>query len=93
MSLHAPPVRPTRPNRSQLTVPGSNTRFIEKARGLAADVVLFDLEDAVPVGEKENARANVVAAINDLDWGERTLSVRVGPLQNQFERQLPVGSR
>lgn len=84
MSLHAPPVRPIRANRSQLTVPASNARFIDKARGLAADVVLFDLEDAVPVGEKQNARVNVVAAINDLDWGGRTLSVRINGLDTPF---------
>lgn len=69
VSLHTPPQRPTRPNRSQLTVPGSSPRFIDKAQRLAADIVLFDLEDAVPVGEKENARRTIAAAINDLDWG------------------------
>lgn len=84
MTLHAPAERPIRANRSQLTVPGSNARFIEKARGLAPDIILFDLEDAVPVGEKENARANVIAAINDLDWGGRTLSVRINGLDTPF---------
>ncbi|MFO1128508.1 MAG: CoA ester lyase [Rhodospirillales bacterium] len=84
MSLHTPPQRPTRPNRSQLTVPGSSPRFIDKAQRLAADIVLFDLEDAVPVGEKENARRTIAAAINDLDWGERTLSVRINGLDTPF---------
>jgi malyl-CoA/(S)-citramalyl-CoA lyase len=77
------PVR-TRLNRSQLAVPGSNPRFIEKALGLQADVIMFDLEDAVAPDDKAQARANVVAAINDLDWGNRTLSVRINGLDTPY---------
>ena len=84
MSLYTPPARPVRANRSQLTVPASNPRFIEKAVGLASDAVLLDLEDAVPVGEKEKARASAVAAINDLDWGGRTLSLRINGLDTPY---------
>ena len=74
--------QPSRPrlNRSQLAVPGSNLRFLEKATSLPADIIMFDLEDAVAPDEKEQARRNVVQAINDLDWGERTLSVRINGL-------------
>lgn len=71
-------------NRSQLAVPGSSRRFIEKARALAADVVMFDLEDAVAPDEKEQARRNVIEAINDLDWGARTLSVRINGLDTPW---------
>ena len=80
------PVPTTRPrlNRSQLAVPGSSRKFIEKAASLTADIIMFDLEDAVAPDEKEQARRNVVEAINDLDWGERTLSVRINGLDTPF---------
>lgn len=80
------PVRTARPrlNRSQLAVPGSSRKFIEKAASLTADIIMFDLEDAVAPDEKEQARRNVVQAINDLDWGERTLSVRINGLDTPF---------
>jgi malyl-CoA/(S)-citramalyl-CoA lyase len=65
-------------------VPGSNRRFLEKATSLPADIIMFDLEDAVAPDEKEQARSNVVQAINDLDWGERTLSVRINGLDTPY---------
>lgn len=71
-------------NRSQLAVPGSSPRFIEKALAIPADIIMFDLEDAVAPDEKEQARRNVIAAINDLDWGARTLSVRINGLDTHF---------
>jgi malyl-CoA/(S)-citramalyl-CoA lyase len=79
-------VQPGHPrlNRSQLAVPGSSLRFIEKARSIPADIIMFDLEDAVALDEKEQARTNVVEAIHDLDWGERTLSVRINGLDTPF---------
>ena len=52
-----------RPRRSALYVPGSNTRAIEKARSLDADALIFDLEDAVAPDKKDEARANVAAAL------------------------------
>lgn len=73
-----------RVNRSELALPGSNTRFLEKATQSAADVILLDLEDAVAPDEKPKARENVVAALNDLDWGERTLSVRINGLDTPY---------
>jgi malyl-CoA/(S)-citramalyl-CoA lyase len=78
-----PAPRP-RLNRSQLAVPGSSRKFIEKARVLACDIVMFDLEDAVAADEKEQARATVIEAINDIDWGERTLSVRINGLDTPW---------
>jgi malyl-CoA/(S)-citramalyl-CoA lyase len=71
-------------NRSQLAVPGSNTRFLEKAAGSDADIIFFDLEDAVAPDDKEQARGNVVAALHDLDWGGRTLSVRINGLDTPY---------
>ncbi|MFY7064249.1 HpcH/HpaI aldolase/citrate lyase family protein [Nocardiopsis changdeensis] len=66
-----------RARRSVLAVPGSNPRFVEKARGLDADAFFLDLEDAVAPAEKEAARATVVAALNDGGWGDRVRTVRV----------------
>ena len=76
--------RPVRLNRSQLSVPGTSARFIEKAAASAADVVMLDLEDAVAVGDKAAARKTVIAALNDVDWGERTVSVRINALDTPF---------
>jgi malyl-CoA/(S)-citramalyl-CoA lyase len=71
---------PNRINRSELAVPGSNTRFLEKAAMSDADAVFLDLEDAVAPSDKDQARKNVIEAINDLDWGQKTVSVRInGP--------------
>lgn len=70
--------------RSQLAVPASNPRFIEKAAKSPADVVFLDCEDAVAPGEKELARRNAIEALNDLDWGNKTLSVRINGLDTQY---------
>jgi citrate lyase subunit beta / citryl-CoA lyase len=66
-----------RPRRSCLAVPGSNPRMLDKARGLPADQVFLDLEDAVAPLAKVDARKNVVAALTDGDWGTMTRVVRV----------------
>ena len=68
---------PARLNRSELAVPGSNPRFLEKATQSPADVILLDLEDAVAPDDKVQARKNVIEALNDKDWGNKTLSVRI----------------
>src|SRR2546430_16735147 len=68
--------RPYRVRRSCLAVPASSDRFIEKARGLPADEVFLDLEDAVAPVAKAQARANAAAAVAG-DWGGRVLAVRV----------------
>ena len=66
-----------RSRRSCHAVPGSNERFLEKATGLDADEVFLDLEDAVAQGEKARARGQVIAALHDLDFGDKTVVVRV----------------
>jgi len=66
-----------RPRRSCLAVPGSNPRFLEKAKELPADQVFLDLEDAVAPLAKPGARKNIVAALNDGGWGEKLRVVRV----------------
>ena len=66
-----------RPRRSCLAVPGSNPRFLEKAKGLAADQVFLDLEDACAPIAKPGARKNIVAALNEGGWGDKIRVVRV----------------
>jgi malyl-CoA/(S)-citramalyl-CoA lyase len=75
---------PARLNRSELAVPGSNPKFLEKAANSPADVIFLDLEDAVAPPDKEQARKNVIEALNDLDWGGRTLSVRINGLDTHY---------
>ncbi|MDQ1374225.1 MAG: citrate lyase subunit beta / citryl-CoA lyase, partial [Actinomycetota bacterium] len=65
------------PRRSCLSVPGSSEKMLGKAPGLPADMVFMDLEDAVAPLEKEAARAKVVDAVKNLDWGDKILCVRV----------------
>ncbi len=84
MSFHAIDPAPARLNRSELAVPGSQPGLFEKAASSAVDVVFLDLEDAVAPNEKEQARRNVIAAINDIDWGNKTLSVRINGLDTHY---------
>lgn len=66
-----------RARRSCLAVPGSSPRFLAKARGLPADEILLDLEDAVAPAVKDEARARVVEALNAGGWDSRLMAVRV----------------
>jgi malyl-CoA/(S)-citramalyl-CoA lyase len=71
-------------NRSELAVPGSSPQLFEKAAKGAADVVFLDLEDAVAPDQKEQARRNIVQGINEIDWGTKTLSVRINGLDTPY---------
>ena len=71
-------------NRSELAVPGSNPALFEKAANSKVDVIFLDLEDAVAPDEKEQARKNIIEALNDLDWKGKTLSVRINGLDTHF---------
>lgn len=64
-------------NRSQLSVPATSMRFMEKAAVSEADVVFLDLEDSVAAADKAEARANAARAPTMFDWGAKTLSIRV----------------
>ena len=77
---------PTRLQRSELAVPGSNTALFEKALNSAVDYVFLDLEDAVAPGDKEQARVNVIQALLDLDWrgAGKTISVRINGLDTHY---------
>jgi malyl-CoA/(S)-citramalyl-CoA lyase len=84
MSLTQYPLRASRLFRSELAVPGSQPKMFEKAARSAADAVYLDLEDAVAPDDKASARANVVDALNGIDWGEKTVEVRVNGLDTPF---------
>jgi hypothetical protein len=73
-----------RVNRSELAVPGTSPQLFEKAAKSAADVIFLDLEDAVAPDKKDEARRNVIQAINEVDWGQKTLSVRINGLDTQW---------
>ena len=66
-----------RARRSCLSVPASSPKMLGKAPGLDADEVFMDLEDSVAPAEKEGARKNVIAALNDNDYAGKTVVVRV----------------
>ncbi len=66
-----------RSRRSCLAVPGSNPRFLEKAKGLDADQVFLDLEDSVAPIAKRDARGTVVEALRSGGWGDKVRVVRV----------------
>ncbi len=84
MSFRLQPTPPARPNRCQLFGPGSNTKLFAKMAASAADVINLDLEDSVAPSDKDQARANVIEAINTVDWGTKTLSVRINGLDTPY---------
>ncbi|MBV7377414.1 L-malyl-CoA/beta-methylmalyl-CoA lyase [Maritimibacter dapengensis] len=84
MSFRIQPAAPARPNRCQLFGPGSNTKLFEKMAASEADVINLDLEDSVSPSDKDAARANVIEAINNVDWGKKTLSVRINGLDTPY---------
>ncbi|MEZ5865101.1 MAG: CoA ester lyase [Geminicoccaceae bacterium] len=71
-------------NRSELAVPGSSPQLFAKAAQSAVDVVFLDLEDAVAPDQKEQARKNVIQALQDIDWGAKTVSVRINGLDTHY---------
>src|SRR5438067_11519698 len=75
---------PSRPRRSALYLPASNPRAIEKARTLASDIVILDLEDSVAPEAKEDARAAAVAAVRAGGFGRREVAIRVNALDTPW---------
>jgi len=71
-------------HRSELAVPGTNLRALEKAPTLGADVVFLDLEDAVAPDDKEQARTHVIEALRAHDWSGTAVSVRVNGLDTPW---------
>ncbi|WP_369907729.1 HpcH/HpaI aldolase/citrate lyase family protein [Thioclava sp. NG1] len=76
-----------RPTRSVLYIPGSKQRALEKATGLACDAIIFDLEDAVAIDEKVNARALLAKTLTEVDYGPRMKIVRVNGLDTEWGRE------
>ncbi len=73
-----------RPRRSVLYMPGANERALEKAKGLPADAIIFDLEDAVAPDAKAEARDRVCAAASSGEYGRRELTIRANGLDTQW---------
>jgi len=86
MSYTLYPLRKQRLQRSTLAVPGSNPTMIDRAIKSAADYVFLDCEDAVAPPEKEQARKNIIQALNDLDWkgAGQTVCVRINGLDTHY---------
>jgi malyl-CoA/(S)-citramalyl-CoA lyase len=74
----------SRLHRSELAVPGSNVRMLEKAPGLGADIVMLDLEDAVAPDDKEQARVNIIDALVEQDWSSSAVSLRINGLDTHY---------
>ena len=73
-----------RPRRSVLYMPGSNARALEKARGIPADALILDLEDAVAPDAKELARRQVADAVKAQGFGKREVAVRVNAMSTAW---------
>ena len=71
-------------NRCELAVPGSSPKMFEKAAKSDADVIFLDLEDAVAPDDKATARKNIIEALNDIDWGDKTMSLRINGLDTHY---------
>ncbi|WP_434290210.1 L-malyl-CoA/beta-methylmalyl-CoA lyase [Celeribacter sp. SCSIO 80788] len=84
MSFRLQPAPAERPNRCQLFGPGSNTKLFPKMAASEADVINLDLEDSVAPSDKDAARANIIEAINTIDWGKKTLAVRINSLDTPY---------
>ena len=79
-------LRKARLQRSELAVPGSNPTMFEKALNSEADYIFLDLEDAVAPPEKIKARANIIAALKEMDWSGagKTVSIRINGLDTHY---------
>lgn len=84
MSFRPQPAPAARPNRCQLFGPGSRPALFEKMAASAADVINLDLEDSVAPADKDAARTNIIEAIGRVDWGRKTLSVRINGLDTPY---------
>src|SRR6202050_2284777 len=71
-------------HRSELAVPGSNPALFQKAAQAGADVIFLDCEDAVAPEDKEQARKHIIQGLNDVDWGNKTLVLRINGLDTHY---------
>ncbi len=70
--------------RSELAVPGSSPGMFEKAAKSEADFIFLDCEDAVVPDDKPQARKNIIQALNEIDWGDKAMSVRINGLDTHY---------
>jgi citrate lyase beta subunit len=73
-----------KPRRSILSVPGHVAKMHRKASGSPADVIMLDLEDSVPVDEKDAARKIVIRSLETIEWGDKTITARINALDTAF---------
>ena len=73
-----------RPRRSVLYMPGANERALEKAKGIPADALILDLEDAVAPDAKPEARARVCAAAASGEYGTKEIAIRINGIGTQW---------
>ncbi|PYU90339.1 MAG: citrate lyase subunit beta [Acidobacteria bacterium] len=73
--------------RSSLYVPGDNEKMLRKSAGIAADLLLLNLEDGVALSRKDEARENVARALRDLDFGAREIVVRVNSMASEVGKR------
>ncbi|RNL60000.1 CoA ester lyase [Nocardioides marmoriginsengisoli] len=73
-----------RPRRSVLYMPSSNERALEKAKTIACDALILDLEDAVAPEAKPEARLNAAAAVTSGEYGNRELTIRVNSIGTEW---------
>ncbi|PWB95887.1 HpcH/HpaI aldolase/citrate lyase family protein [Methylosinus sporium] len=71
-------------HRSELAVPGSAPGMFEKAAASKSDQVFLDLEDAVAPDDKEQARKNIIQGLNEIDWGSKTMTLRINGLDTHY---------
>jgi malyl-CoA/(S)-citramalyl-CoA lyase len=71
-------------HRSELAVPGTNPALFGKAAKSNADIIFLDCEDAVAPDDKERARDNIVQGLNEVDWGSKTMMVRINGLDTHY---------
>ncbi|MDP1820500.1 MAG: CoA ester lyase [Acidimicrobiales bacterium] len=76
--------RPMRLRRSELSTPGTSEKMLAKAAASDADLVFCDLEDAVAPVEKPGARATITNALRELDWGAKTVAVRINGVHTEW---------
>ena len=84
MSFYSVEQSKPRLHRSELAVPGSKPDMFEKAAKSKADVVFLDCEDAVAPDEKVKARQNIIEGLKSIDWGKKTVMVRINGLDTHY---------
>ena len=71
-------------HRSELAVPGTDPSLFPKAAQSSADIIFLDCEDAVAPDDKEKARKNIIQGLNEVDWGSKTMMVRINGLDTHY---------